>query len=74
MSTDQWAAMTEEQYCHEALAALRESYERAAKPYIARLVAIECRKTPQPIFVTISHASQLGFMSRAAPAGIEPTP
>ena len=34
----------EEQHCYEALAALREDYERAAKPYVARLVAIEnCR-------------------------------
>ena len=68
------AVSTEEQYCREALAALRESYERAAKPYIDALVAIECRRTPQPIFLTISHASQFGLRSRAAPAGIEPTP
>ena len=43
---------TEEDYLHEALAMLQESHAKAAKPYIARLVAIQAMKPPQPIMVT----------------------
>ena len=52
--------MTEEQYCREALASLWQSYERAAKPYIDALVAIENRRIPQPIFLTIYRPPNLG--------------
>ena len=38
--------MTEEQYCFQMLAAMRESYARDAKPYMDRLIAIECMKSP----------------------------
>ena len=38
--------MTEEQYCLQMLVELRESYARYAKPYLDRLIAIECMKSP----------------------------
>lgn len=44
---------TDEQYCYQALAELRKSYERAAKPYIDRLVAIKSMEPPQPFLLTL---------------------
>ena len=40
----------EERYCHVALAALRHAYERDAKPYIDRLVAL---RLLQPLRYTL---------------------
>lgn len=38
--------MTEEEYCHWALAKLRSDYERAAAPYLDRLARIKARQRP----------------------------
>lgn len=35
----------EERYCHEMLATLRRQYEKAAQPYIDRLVRIKSLET-----------------------------
>ena len=39
--------MTEEDYLKETLLRLQESYQKAAEPIIARLIAIESLKTPK---------------------------
>jgi hypothetical protein len=36
----------EERYCHEAIRALQLSFNKAAKPYIDRLVSIRSLRTP----------------------------
>ena len=41
--------MTEEQYCRQRIAILQESYRKAIKPYVDRLVEIECMKPQAPI-------------------------
>lgn len=52
----------EETYLREAIAMLHESYTKAAKPYIDRLVAIESMKTRPPIFVMYEQAKAFGIM------------
>lgn len=41
----------EERYIHQTLAILRESYEKAAKPYLDRLYAIHARRPPPTILI-----------------------
>ena len=50
----------EERYLHETLAMLQESYAKAAKPYIDRLVAIR-RLKPLQMVVTREQAEAMGF-------------
>jgi hypothetical protein len=38
--------MSEEEYCHYMLGKLREDHERAAKPFVDRLVRIKQRENP----------------------------
>ena len=52
---------TEEGYLRETLSMLHESYAKAAKPYIDRLVAIQAMKPPEPMFVTVEQAEAMGF-------------
>ena len=42
----------------QALAELRRSYERDAKPYIDRLVEIRSRQTPGPLLLTADQAKE----------------
>lgn len=51
----------EERHLREMLAMLQNSYEKAAKPYVDRLVALHSRSQPQ-MFVTIEQAQALGLM------------
>lgn len=51
----------EEEYLHEAIAALQKQYARAAKPYIDRLVAIQSMKSPPPMFISVEQATLLGL-------------
>ncbi len=51
----------EERYLRETLAMLQESYARAAKPYIDRLVALHSRSVPQ-MLVTVEQAQALGLL------------
>jgi hypothetical protein len=53
---------TEDRYLREQLAMLQESYHKAAQPLIDRLVAIECRKPPPPIIMTLEQAQTLGLV------------
>lgn len=53
---------TEERYLRETLAMLHESYAKAAKPYIDRLVAINAMRPPAPMIVTVEQAQALGLM------------
>lgn len=39
--------MSEEEICHQQLTRLRADYERAAKPWINRLVRIAATKVPR---------------------------
>ena len=50
--------MSEEQYCYQTLADLRRSYERNAKPYIDRLVAIRAIQPPAPVALTLDQARE----------------
>ncbi len=52
---------SEERYLRETLAMLQESYAKAAKPYIDRLVAIRSLRTPQ-MFMTVEQAQELGIL------------
>lgn len=52
---------TEEQYLREILAMLRESYDKAAKPYIDRIAMIQSHRKPEPIYVTIEQAKAMGI-------------
>ncbi len=52
------ADAAEERYLREILANLQESYAKAAKPYIDRLVDIHARRPPAPMVVTIEEAQQ----------------
>lgn len=38
--------MSEEEFCHQQLTRLRADYERAAKPWVDRLVQIQMSKRP----------------------------
>ena len=51
----------EERYIHEALHMLANNYEKARRPYIARLMAIHNMRPPAPIFVTREQAEEMGF-------------
>jgi hypothetical protein len=50
---------SEERYCHQVLAELRRSYELQAKPYIDRLVAIQCLRPPPPLVLTLDKCAGL---------------
>ena len=52
--------MTEEQYCRQMLAELREHYERDAKRYIDKLVAIERLRATRPIVLMPTQATAFG--------------
>ena len=54
------ADAAEEHYLRETLAMLQESYAKAAKPYIDRLVTLHSRSVPQMI-VTAEQAQALGL-------------
>ena len=56
------ADAAEERYLRETIAMLQESYAKAAKPYIDRLVAIRATRPPAPMMVTIEQAQALGLM------------
>ena len=55
------ADAAEERYLRETLAMLQESYAKAAKPYIDRLVALRSRSVPQ-MLVTVEQAQSLGLL------------
>jgi hypothetical protein len=60
--------MNEEQYCYQALAELRKSYERAAKPYIDRLVTIRSTSSTSSITLTLDQAREfIDFMMSTPP-------
>lgn len=52
-----WAD-AEERYLREILARLQESYAKAAKPFIDRLVAIHTLRAPAPVLVTAKQAAE----------------
>ncbi len=52
---------SEERYLRETLAMLQESYAKAAKPYMDRLVALHSRSLPQ-MLVTVEQAQALGLL------------
>jgi len=56
------ATDVEERYLREHIAMLQESYAKAAKPYIDRLVAINAMRRPAPMIVTVAQAQALGLM------------
>ena len=58
----------EERYCYQMLAELRKSYERDAKPYIDRLVALKSMQTPAPIVLTLDQAREFIDFSMSARA------
>ncbi len=60
------ADAAEERYLRETLAMLQESYAKAAKPYMDRLVALHGRRLPQ-MLVTLEQAQALGLL----PANVE---
>ena len=55
------ADTAEERYLRETLAILQESYAKAAKPYMDRLVALHSRSLPQ-MLVTVEQAQALGLL------------
>ena len=55
------ADAAEERYLRETLAMLQESYAKAAKPYMDRLVALHSRSLPQ-MLVTVEQAQALGLL------------
>ena len=62
----------EERYLRETLAMLQESYTKAAKPYLDRLLAIRNRKQPQ-MMMTVEQALALGLLpANADVTGAEP--
>ena len=63
------ADAAKERYLRETLARLHESYAKAAKPYIDRLVAINAMRQPAPMIVTREQAQVLGLM----PANVKVT-
>ena len=68
-----WLASEEERYLRETLAMLHESYAKAAKPYIDRLVAINAMRQPAPMIVTPEQAQALGLMpANANVTGLAP--
>lgn len=65
------ADAAEERYLRETLAMLQESYTKAAKPYMDRLVALHSRSLPQ-MLVTVEQAQALGLLPANAVG--KPTP
>ena len=59
--------MTEEQWCYQRLAELRELYERDARPYIDKLVAIESMRTAPRITLTLDQAREFIDFTMSAP-------
>ena len=55
------ADAAEERYLRETLAMLQESYAKAAKPYLDRLVALHSRSLP-PMLVPVEQAQALGLL------------
>jgi hypothetical protein len=53
--------MNEEQYLHDQLRFLHEQYEKAAKPYIERLAAIQANRNSISMTLTLAEAERLGF-------------
>jgi nucleoid-associated protein YejK len=58
----------EERYCYQMLAELRKSYERDAKPYIDRLVAIKSTQAPS-ITLTLEQAREFVDFTMSARDG-----
>ena len=56
----------EERYLREALAILHQSYTKAAKPYMDRLVAIHAIRPPAPMLVSVEQAQALGLLTHNA--------
>jgi hypothetical protein len=56
------ADAAEERYLRETLAMLQESYAKAAKPYIDRLVAISSMRQPAPVVMSIERLHDLWEM------------
>ena len=52
----------EEVYLREQLAFLKKHYEKAAKPYIDKLIEIQSRRSPRPVMVSLVQARNIGFM------------
>jgi len=52
----------QERYLLDILHAIRESHERAAKPYLERLLEIRSRRIQKQIVVTEDQARQMGFI------------
>lgn len=57
--------MTEEEYCHQALADLRKSYERNAKPFIDRLMMIQAMKAPRVVLTPDQALEFIDFKASA---------
>ena len=51
----------EERYIHQMLAMLRESYDKAAKPWLDRLATIHAHRPPSPMIVTTAQAEAMGL-------------
>jgi hypothetical protein len=51
----------EERYLRETLAMLQESYAKAAKPYIDRLVSIHAMRPLAPMIMPVGQAQALGL-------------
>ena len=51
---------SEERYLRETLAMLQESYAKASKPYIDRLVILQAIKPMPPMVVTFEQAKAMG--------------
>lgn len=61
--------MTEEQYCLQCIAELRESFQRDAKPYFDRLAAIRAMNPQPSIMLSLDQAREfIGFTMSADPA------
>ena len=56
----------EERYCHQMLAMLQESYVKAAKPYMDRLVRINAMQ-PVSILITREQLAALQFSGALPP-------
>ncbi len=56
------ADAAEERYLRETLAMLQESYAKAAKPYLDRMVEIHAMRPPAPMIVSLEQAQALGWM------------
>ena len=52
----------QERYLLDMLHAIRESHDKAAKPYLERLLEIRSRRIPKHIVVTEEQARQMGFI------------